>query len=110
LKKQKLTEYLGTPLSKWAIIYRVHATRRMFKRNISEDDVLQVLDQGTIIEQYGEDFPFPSALIFGVSANGNRPLHAVVGIDADSRCLFLITVYEPDPQKWTKNYDKRMVQ
>ena len=101
-----LSEYLKSPLSSWTIVYRVHATRRMFKRKIEEDDVLQLLDKGTIIEEYLDDFPFPSVLINGISGR-NRQLHAVVGIDADSRQLYLITVYEPDSRNWSENFSTR---
>jgi hypothetical protein len=95
---RRLSRYLGSRLDAWTIEYRVHATQRMFKRFIEEKDVTRLLARGSIVEEYQNDFPFPSVLINGVSGN-NRPLHAVVGIDADSRRLYLITVYEPDPEK-----------
>ncbi len=103
---RQLAEYLGAPISTWTIEYRVHATRRMFKRQIEEKDVLSLLDKGIIIEEYFDDFPFPSVLVNGISG-ANRPLHAVVGIDADSRRIYLITIYEPDPRKWSENFSKR---
>jgi len=78
----------------------------MFNRRIEESDVLLLLEEGIIIEYYDDDFPFPSALISGLS--GSRPLHAVVGIDLDSMRLYLITIYEPDSKKWSKNYSKRI--
>ena len=105
---RKLPEYLGAPFDSWTIEYRVHATQRMFRRSIEEKDVNQLLFNGTIIEEYQTDFPFPSVLINGLSAV-NRPLHAVVGIDTKSCRLYLITIYEPDPQKWSKNYSKRIL-
>jgi len=104
---QRLSEYLGSALDAWTIEYRVHATRRMFKRRIEEKDLMQLLTVGTIIEDYQDDFPFPSVLVNGVSSD-NRPLHAVVGIDDDSCRLYLITIYEPDPEKWSENYNKRL--
>ena len=41
---------------------RQHAAQRMLERNISVDDVLVVLNSGTIVEDYPEDTPFPSRL------------------------------------------------
>jgi Domain of unknown function (DUF4258) len=79
----------------------------MFKRCIEEEDLSQLLSNGTIIEEYKDDFPFPSVLINGVTGK-NRPLHAVIGIDSGSHRLFLITIYEPDPEKWSENYNKRV--
>ena len=76
---QRLSEYLAAPLDEWTIEYRVHATQRMFKRRIDEKDVMQLLAKGTIIEEYKDDFPFPSVLVNGVSGD-NRPLHAVLGL------------------------------
>lgn len=103
---RRLSEYLGSPLDAWAIEYRVHATQRMFKRRIEDKDVTQLLAKGTIIEDYQDDFPFPSVLVNGVSSD-NRPLHAVVGIDTDSHRLYLITIYGPDPEKWFDNFTRR---
>lgn len=105
---RQFSEYLGSPLDKWAIEFRVHATQRMFSRRIDDKDVTQLLLKGTIIEEYQDDFPFPSVLVSGASKD-NRPLHAVVGINAESFQLFLITIYVPDPEKWTENFTKRLI-
>jgi hypothetical protein len=78
----------------------------MFSRFIEENDVRHVLANGVIIEEYLMDFPFPSVLINGSSKN-NRPLHAVVGIDNQEYRLFIITIYEPDPEKWLTNFSRR---
>lgn len=103
---RNLPEYLGVSIDSWAIEYRVHATKRMFSRSIEETDVKHLLSNGIIIEEYLTDFPFPSVLINGTSKS-NRPLHAVVGIDAKTQRLYLITIYEPDPEKWSENYSVR---
>jgi hypothetical protein len=102
----KLAEMDGD-IQKWDVQYRVHATKRMFQRNVDEEDVLGVLFNGDIIEQYEEDFPFPSLLINGYSGKG-RCLHIVVGIDISEKRLYIITVYEPDPKKWTDNFSRRL--
>ncbi len=104
---QKLQEYLGAPINEWLIEYRVHATRRMFNRNIEEKDVLNLLEKGIVVEEYKADYPFPSVLVNG-TAHDNRALHAVVGIDEDCLRIYLITVYEPDPAKWSDNFSKRL--
>ncbi|MFZ5517812.1 MAG: DUF4258 domain-containing protein [Candidatus Zhuqueibacterota bacterium] len=64
----------------WEIIYRIHATKRMYKRNIEEEDIIFLLENGKIIERYEEDFSFPSVLVNGQTL-GKRPMHTVVGID-----------------------------
>jgi len=79
----------------------------MFTRTIEENDVKKLLSDGNIIEEYQSDFPFPSVLICGFTDN-DRPLHAVVGIDIESCRLYLITIYEPSSEKWSKNYTERL--
>jgi len=32
---------------------------------------------------------------------------AVVSIDCELRRLYLITIYEPDPEKWSEDFDRR---
>nr|VFJ77483.1 MAG: protein of unknown function (DUF4258) [Candidatus Kentron sp. FW] len=93
-------------LRNYAIEYRIHATRRMFERNIDENDVERTLKQGEVIERYDEDFPLPSVLISG-RTTGGRPLHVVVGINTPERKFIIITVYEPDPPRWTKDFSRR---
>jgi hypothetical protein len=31
-----------------------------------------------------------------------------VGIDSDSHRLYVIAIYEPDPDKWSENFTKRV--
>ncbi|MCG8606526.1 DUF4258 domain-containing protein [bacterium] len=104
--ENKFIEHLNPPLDEWTIEYRVHATRRMFERDIDETDILFLFETGIVIEEYSEDYPFPSVLVNGRDRDG-RPLHIVVGIDSQSRRLFLITTYEPDPKKWIDKFSRR---
>lgn len=73
----------------------------MFERNISLDDVRQVVAHGEVIRTYPEDKPFPSRLILGWS--GKRPVH-VVAADDDQENIIIITVYEPDPDLWEEDF------
>jgi len=104
----KLAEKIAGDFQSWEIVYRIHATHRMFERNISEDDILLVLEQGTIIEEYKDDFPFPSILINGLSI-AEQPLHVIVGIDHSEKRLYTTTTYEPDAHKWMDNFSRRRV-
>jgi hypothetical protein len=79
----------------------------MFQRNIDEEDVIEILLHGDIIERYQDDYPFPSVLINGESATG-RPIHIVVGIEISEKRLYIITVYEPDIKKWTDSFSRRL--
>lgn len=52
------------------IVYRLHASKRMFEREISDDDVEYLLKNGEIIERYEDDYPLPSLLLNGFSIKG----------------------------------------
>ena len=49
------------------IVISLHGQLRLNERNITVDDVINAINNGEIIEQYPEDFPFPSCLILGIS-------------------------------------------
>ena len=46
-------------------VYRVHALKRMFERQIERSVVESVVRSGTTIERYPEDTPYPSRLVLG---------------------------------------------
>lgn len=94
------------PLEHWRIVYRIHATRRMFERDINEADLLACLGDGNVIENYPGDFPFPSFLVNGTTS-GKYPLHAVVGVNRGEKILYIITVYVPDQARWTNDFSER---
>ena len=87
------------------LIFRVHAIQRMFERAVSKEDVRQVLATGKIIETYPYDKPYPSCLVLGWS--GTRPIHVVVADNLDQRETIVITVYEPDLDRWEPGFEKR---
>ena len=66
---------------------------------ISEDEVKEVIEYFEIIEQYPEDKPYPSFLLFGRTKE-KRPLHIVCAPVKVEKVLVIITVYEPNPTQW----------
>jgi hypothetical protein len=86
-------------------IYRIHAVRQMFQRHISEQDVRTVIKTGEVIEDYADDNPYPSYLVFGTVKS--RPLHVVVAYNNVDREAIVITAYEPDPEVWEKDFRRR---
>ena len=103
----KLSDILDDDIEQYRIEYRVHAVRRMFQRDIFEEDVELLLKEGKIIERYDDDFPLPSLLISGADAEGH-PLHVVAGINNAEKIIVVITAYEPDPLKWSDNFTGRI--
>ena len=87
------------------LIFRIHALRQMFSRQISDEEVVELLKCGTIIEDYLEDQPYASCLISG--RVNHRPLHAVMAYNNVDREAIVITAYEPDPAVWSENFTRR---
>ena len=87
------------------MIFRIHAVQRMFERNIGAEDVRRVLSEGEVIEEYPDDTPYPSLLIFGWSEG--RPIHVVVAINEKESSLIVVTVYEPEQEKWDADFARR---
>lgn len=70
------------------------------------DDIFFSVNNGEIIEEYPNDKPYPSYLIYGRVEDGN-PIHSVWAYSSESRIAILITVYRPDPNSWI-NWKERM--
>jgi hypothetical protein len=87
------------------IFFTGHAIQRMFERNIDEEDIIQVIKQGEVIENYPDDMPYPSHLILGNT--GGKPLHVVAAFDSKARTCYIVTVYHPDPKFWEPDFRKR---
>ena len=85
------------------IYWTEHALKRMVVRDISRDDVKNCIINGEIIEEYPEDYPYPSALIFGRKLNGEI-IHVVCGIDEK---IYFITAYEPTTEKFMEDLRTR---
>jgi hypothetical protein len=66
----------------------------MLGRGVSNEEVREVLLRGTQIEDYSGDFPFPSGLFLATVKH--RMLHVVAGLDKKNKTAYVISVYEPD--------------
>ena len=47
------------------IVITIHAAKRLEQRGIRLKEILDCIFTGEIIEQYPDDYPYPSCLIFG---------------------------------------------
>jgi hypothetical protein len=86
------------------IKWSVHCVERLQERDISIDDVGNCIISGEIIEDYPDDFPYPSCLIFGYTIK-NEVLHVVVG--TDNQFLYIITAYYPNTIKFMEDLKTR---
>jgi uncharacterized protein DUF4258 len=87
------------------IHFRVHAVQRMFERKVSVKKVSQAVQSGETIEDYSAEMTAPSRLILGFQ--GKRPFHVVTSENPETNETTIITVYIPDPEKWTKDSRSR---
>ena len=85
------------------VFLTAHCSLRLDQRAITEDDIKAALNNGEIIEQYPDDYPWPSCLILGYY--NNRPIHICMGSSGEAAKL--ITAYWPDPMKWTDDFRQR---
>ena len=74
-----------------------HADEEAHADRVSIEQVLNGVAGGEIIEQYPDDKPYPSCLIYSES---DGPVHSVWAYNEVNSWAVLITVYRPDPQRW----------
>ncbi len=79
--------------------WTAHVMERLQERGIQPSDVTACLLNGEVIEDYPDDNPYPSCLVYGDN------LHTVVGVGDD--ILFMITAYSPDGVKWLEDLRTR---
>ncbi len=100
IKIEKLQEYYCQD----KVIISIHAQERLRQRCIKQKDIRNCIMTGEIIEQYPDDFPFPSCLIFGYTTD-NKILH-VVASDEGSMSR-IITAYFPGTDKFHADFKTR---
>ncbi|MGC8810740.1 MAG: DUF4258 domain-containing protein [bacterium] len=84
--------------------FTIHAFERCVERNISPNEIKNVIISGEIIENYPEDKYGPSCLICGITESG-KILHVQCSIEP----VWIITVYDPTlkPEEWDENFRRR---
>ena len=86
------------------VILTQHVLERIRERQVEKDDLFNIIMNGEIIEQYPNDYPFPSCLILGNSIAGD-PLHIVCGLGKNK--VWVINVYIPDLDEWETDLKTR---
>ena len=84
-----------------------HAAMRFRQRGLKVKDIRCAVNNGEIIEQYPEDFPFPSCLILGKAAD-EKIIHVVMS--DEGKMSRIIIAYYPDPDKWDSQLKVRKEQ
>ena len=85
------------------MIITQHGRKRLSERGITINDICNAINSGEIIEQYPEDYPFPSCLILGMSEG--RFIHIVSSVD--DGMIYIVTSYIPSESKWESDWKTR---
>lgn len=83
-----------------------HADEEAQADHLSFDEVFASVLQGEIIEDYPDDRPYPSCLVYGETL-AREPVHSVWAYNRENRWAVLITVYRPDPRRWIDERKRR---
>ncbi len=92
-----------------AVYYTQHAKIEMENEEfgqILDYEVHEAICAGEFVEEYPDDQPYPSVLVLGMTKRG-RPLHVICAYNQDEDCAIVITVYQPDPQRWIEYRTRR---
>ena len=87
-----------------AVFITEHAAERARQRGIRGRDIRNAVENGFIIEQYLEDYPYPSCLILGKDMQG-QSIHVCMSDEGSASRI--ITAYYPDSTKWNDDYSER---
>lgn len=100
-------EWIKEQVRKGNYQLKVHAIERASLRGIDPLDIKEALLDGRIIEAYPSDVRGESCLVYGMNEAG-KSIHVVCGKGYDM--LWIITVYEPDPEEWEVDVERRRKQ
>ena len=89
-------------MSEKKIFFSNHAVKQMFQRNISMEDAKFALHNGVLVNEYPDDKPYPSKLLFAMK--NENPLHIVCSEIFIENTIIIITAYEPSLDIWEKDY------
>ncbi len=95
-----------------------HADEEANNDSLALEEIYEPLSSGRVIEDYPEDRPYPSCLVMGYchqrkterderDAEPIQPVHSVWAYNESSGFCVLVTVYRPDPARWSDDYEKR---
>ena len=76
-----------------------HADEEAQADGLSFDEIFGSALRGEVIEDYPDDWPYPSCLVYGQTFRGD-PVHSVWAYNEENRWAVLVTVYRPDPSRW----------
>lgn len=82
-----------------------HAVDQSILRNIRVQEIREAIATGEVIEDYPEDKYGSSCLVCGFTGS-QRTIHIQCSYPS-RKIIKIITVYQPDPQRWNYNFTQR---
>ncbi len=77
-----------------------HADEEAQTDQLAFGEIFASVLYGEIIEDYPDDSPYPSCLVYG-NTSSNEPVHSVWAYNRETGWAALITAYRPEPGRWT---------
>jgi hypothetical protein len=97
----------GIPTMYETIMFSDHALEEGAEEGLSPDELRAMVRSGTVIEDTrNPGRPLPTRVVLA-SARG-RTYHVVIGYDDARSFAVVVTVYEPDPARWSPDFRRRV--
>jgi hypothetical protein len=88
-------------------LYTDHGIEEMQNDKLTKVEVAAITLVGEIIEDYPTAYPLPACLVLGFLDDGS-PVHTVWAFANATKYASLVTVYRPDPARWSADFRKRV--
>ncbi len=102
---KKYKNKIDEAIQKNNILWSQHSDEERFNDNLKRDEILNSILEGVIIEEYPNDKPLPSCLIYGKF--NNRNIHTCIAYNEASGNVRIITVYIPSLERWLPDFETR---
>ncbi|MBR0555565.1 DUF4258 domain-containing protein [Ciceribacter sp. L1K23] len=95
-------------VAKSQYLVSLHALSKMLDENILLGSIVEGISLGRLVEDYPEYHKGPAVLVLQPDENG-LPIHTVWGLPkGKSEPAVLVTVYRPDPDRWSSDFKRRI--
>ena len=89
------------------VLWSRHAISRLTMGDLSRQVVEVALRAGEVIEDYpAAHRALPDCLLLAY-LTVETPIHVVVAVDTPNYRIFIVTLYRPDPTRWTDDFRTR---
>ena len=102
-----MLDELKSAIIKGRINITDHADEELVYDEILDEDLFHSVLYGEVIEDYADDKPFPSCLVYGRDRKG-RHIHSVWAYSDEHDIAIAITGYIPEANRWI-DYRKRRI-